>query len=295
VNIVELRKAYQLRIRQEIIRISHNAKRNWDYPNFADGDNRNSVAIANGIVTRLPESIHIDILSGQTKGRTFESITKEYLEESFGLLQDLRPGNWVYSTQMPINRFDQYEHLAGLETLLATNVELSSILGRDYIITPDIVIGRRPISDAEINRSSVVITEDPIAGLTPLRSKNKTDTKPILHASISCKWTLRSDRGQNARTEAINLIRNRKGNLPHVVAVTGEPLPTRIASLALGTGDLDCVYHFGLYEMQEAIEEIKAMDIRSSDQIRDQDESLQALIDGRRIRDISDLPFDLAI
>lgn len=46
-----------------------------------------------------------------------------------------------------------------------------------------------------------------------------------------------------------NLIRNRKGNLPHIVVVTGEPMPARIASLALGTGDIDCVYHFALYEL----------------------------------------------
>ncbi len=40
------------------------------------------------------------------------------------------------------------------------------------------------------------------------------------------------------------------------MAVTGEPLPMRIASLALGTGDLDCVYHFALPELQKAIEEL---------------------------------------
>ena len=56
---------------------------------------------------------------------------------------------------------------------------------------------------------------------------------------------MRSDRAQNSRTEALNLIRNRKGNLPHIVVVTGEPMPARIASLALGTGDIDCVYEKG--------------------------------------------------
>ncbi|MBN1975836.1 MAG: restriction endonuclease, partial [Anaerolineae bacterium] len=33
---------------------------------------------------------------------------------------------------------------------------------------------------------------------------------------MSCKWTIRSDRGQNPRTEVLNLIRNRKGHLPHI-------------------------------------------------------------------------------
>ena len=67
--------------------------------------------------------------------------------------------------------------------------------------------------------------------------------------------------------------------------MTAEPQPTRIAALALGTGDLDCVYHFALYELQESIEEA---------QNQDQLEMLQTLVDGRRLRDISDLPFDLA-
>ena len=84
--------------------------------------------------------------------------------------------------------------------------------------------------------------DDPLAELTPLRSANSL--VPILHASVSCKWTIRSDRSQNARTEGLNLVRNRKGPTPHIVVVVGEPLPARIASIAFGTGDIDCVYHF---------------------------------------------------
>ena len=98
----------------------------------------------------------------------------------------------------------------------------------------------KPVSDAEINRNRLVVeTEDSrTARLTPFRESNQKVSPPawFLHASISCKWTIRSDRSQNTRTEALNLIRNRKGPLPHIVAVTAEPLPTRIASLALGTG-----------------------------------------------------------
>jgi len=86
---------------------------------------------------------------------------------------------------------------------------------------------------------------------------------------------VRSDRSQNSRTEALNLIRNRKGSLPHVAAVTAEPLPTRLASLALGTGDLDCVYHFALDELQDAI-----LTIENEDQM----DMLRTLVDGRRLR-----------
>lgn len=71
-----------------------------------------------------------------------------------------------------------------------------------------------------------------------------------------------------------------------MVSVTAEPLPTRLASLALGTGDLDCVYHFALPELQAAI-----AGIDNEDQL----DMLKTLTEGRRLRDISDLPFDLAI
>ena len=73
---------------------------------------------------------------------------------------------------------------------------------------------------------------------------------------------------------------------PHIVVVTAEPLPTRLATLALGTGDLDCIYHFALAELRAAVSEI-----HNADQL----EMLNLLIEGRRLRDISDLPFDLAI
>jgi len=117
-----------------------------------------------------------------------------------------------------------------------------------------------------------------------LRSIN--NQRPILHASISCKWTLRSDRAQNARSEALNLIRNRKGRLPHVMVVTGEPTPGRIASLALGTGDIDCIYHFALPELVATVGDLL---------IKNAIRQLDTMIQGRRLRDISDLPLDLVI
>ncbi len=63
-------------------------------------------------------------------------------------------------------------------------------------------------------------------------------------------------------------------------------MPTRIASLALGTGDIDCVYHFALHELQEAV-------YATGNEAAI--ESLEIMIEGERLRDISDLPFDLAI
>lgn len=88
------------------------------------------------------------------------------------------------------------------------------------------------------------------------------------------------------RSEALNLVRNRKGRLPHVVVVTAEPKPSRLAPIALGTGDIDCVYHFALYELQETLKTLNMVDAA---------DMLQIMVDGKRLKDISDLPLDLAI
>ncbi|MFQ5709410.1 MAG: NgoMIV family type II restriction endonuclease, partial [bacterium] len=226
-------------------------------------------------------------ISGQKAGTIFQQITKDFLEKAFELLQHIRPGKWIYSINTPISNFDQYKDLAEIEKAIKGNRELATTLGSDYIVSPDIVIGRKPEPEKEINKSQKLVNKkDLVAKLTPLREENIDSPKTILHASISCKWTLRSDRAQNSRTEALNLIRNRKGNLPHIVAVTAEPTTTRIASLALGTGDIDCVYHFALNELRTAISTIGD---------ESQMEMLNMLIDGRRLCDISDLPFDLAV
>lgn len=287
-DVAKLRSEYHSKICRDIIRISTDRRNGQTYPNFADSSSASSILISVGIIKRLHYVENYQIISGQTAGELFETYTKEFVEQCFELIQHLRPGKWVYSTsQTAISGFEQYEHLAYIEEKIKQDASLSSALGGDYIIKPDIVIGRQPVSDQEINAADLIIDpEVSVANLTPLRLRNRNNPKPILHASISCKWTIRSDRSQNTRTEALNLIRNRKGALPHVVAVTAEPLPTRIAALALGTGDLDCVYHFALAELEDSI-----LDTHNQDQY----ELLKMMIEGRRLRDISDLPFDLAI
>lgn len=287
-SIAELRQEYHNRICNEVIRIKRSG--NDTYPNMADKGNISSRNIAWGLYNRLVCAESYERISGQTAGDRFEKITKDFIENAFGLLNHLRPGTWQYSTrQTNISKFYQYEHLSYLEKIIKTNKALSSTLGGNYIVKPDIIISRRPVTDATINQVNKILTPDvTFSKLTPLREINhrKGKIKWLLHASISCKWTIRSDRSQNTRTEALNLIRNRKGHLPHVVAVIAEPLPTRISTLALGTGDLDCVYHFALNELRAAIE-----GINNNDQL----DMLNMMIEGRRLRDISDLPFDLAI
>lgn len=257
----------------------------------ADKGNKPSKAIALGVANRLMSETH-DRQAGQTSGSAFEVLIAEFVSRTFPKLQHVRPGDWKIMqlgnrNAIGTSSFAQYEHLAYLQELTDANSRLKTIIGNDYMVAPDVVVYRNPVSDDDLNRPFGVV-DDSVTTMSELRAKN--GGKPILHASISAKWTMRSDRAQNSRTEALNLIRNRKGSLPHIVVVTGEPLPSRIASLALGTGDIDCMYHFALYELVDAVHEYGSENGRE-----DIVELLESLIEGKRLKDISDLPLDLAV
>lgn len=256
----------------------------------ADSSNQPSKAIAKIIAQKLGAPI-APKAKGQTAGTLFEQCTMKFIDSTFPQLQHLRPGSWTVlnlgnQSSIKTSDFSQYEHLSYLSQLVDKNKQLATMLGNDYMVAPDIVIYRDLYEDSDINHS-VLFIDDSISTYAALRKKN--GGKPILHASISAKWTMRSDRAQNSRTEALNLIRNRKGHLPHIIVVTGEPLPSRLASLAMGTGDLDCVYHFALYELLDAVREY------SKNGREDILETLENLVAGKRLKDISDLPLDLSV
>lgn len=283
-SIAQSRKSFHADlIKRGILRIGEDK-----VPSNADKDSKKSVALALGVATRLEAEVGTR-LKGQTAGSLFEVACSEFLKATFPLFEHLRPGPWEIeqikgrTSVRAIAKYDQYSHLLDLEKAVDANKQLQTILGNAYDISPDVVISRNPFSDEQINES-VVLVDDTVSGLSSLRSSNHA--LPTLHAVVSCKWTFRSDRAQNARSEALNLIRNRKGRLPHIVVVTGEPLPSRLSSLALGTGDIDCVYHFALPELISSMAEMA---------VGDEQDLLQTMVNGKRLRDIADLPLDLAV
>ena len=259
----------------------------------ADKSSKLSKQIAQEIIRLIGQNDGLDIcltkkIAGQTLGKQFEFCVTGFLQKTFPFLSNLRPGYWKIfqlgnNNRLKTSDFAQYEHLAYLSRLTAADSQLAASLGNDYLIAPDIVIYRELCEDSEIN-ANLEIVDQYTCTMADLRKAN--GGKPILHASISAKFTMRSDRAQNSRTEALNLIRNRKGRVPHIAVVTAEPMPNRLASLALGTGDIDCVYHFALYELEQSVHKFGS---------EDSVDLLKALISGQRLKDISDLPLDLAV
>lgn len=252
-------------------------------PSIADISNRASREIATGLVARLGTGLcQAEKPAGQTAGSMFESVCQRFIAACFEQFGHLRPGVFTVERGQAITRFAQYAHLDELRALADASRALKTHLGTDYLIKPDVVVVRAPDYDQDLNRTMRLVDET-VARHSALRMAN--GAKPTLHASVSCKLTIRSDRVQNTRSEALNLVRNRKGRLPHIVAVTAEPLPSRIAAIALGTGDMDCVYHFALPELVAtlAAQGHEALDL------------VQTMIEGQRLRDIADLPLDLLV
>ncbi|WP_288109194.1 NgoMIV family type II restriction endonuclease [Limnobacter sp.] len=283
VKFSELRKAFHAVLLQHTLTIN-----SAGVASNADSSNTPSKKIAKGIAELLNAETIGERIPGQTSGNQFEEICAHFVKTAFMELHHLRPGVWdvhqvIGRNRLEIAKYDQYSHLTALDKAAKADPELAAALGSDYTITPDIVVVRQTVSDEVINQNSKLVDRE-IATLASLR--NTENSLPLLHASISCKWTIRSDRAQNARSEALNLIRNRKGRLPHVVVVTAEPTPSRLASIALGTGDIDCVYHFALYELQAVLKNLG---------MEDASDLLAVMVDGKRLKDISDLPLDLAI
>ena len=281
-HIAQARKNYHADLLRSVLTINKNG-----VPTNADKDSKLSVRIAQGIAEQL-ESTTGERLAGQTSGSEFELINAQFLTNTFMRLEHMRPRKWEIKrignrNRMAIAAFEQYEHLIALERAAKYDPGLAAALGSDYTITPDVIIIQHLLSDGEIN-SPFPVVDDTVSRHAAIRESNGGN--PLLHASISSKWTIRSDRSQNSRSEALNLIRNRKGHLPHIVVVTAEPLPSRLASIALGTGDIDCVYHFALHELKASVEAANADDAL---------EMLNIMVDGKRLKDISDLPLDLTL
>ena len=184
--------------------------------------------------------------SGQTAGSRFEAAIRRVMADRLSHLDPSR--DWDVGSR-EITQFAQYAHLARIKEIAEHDPTLRSSLGTDYLIKPDITIG--------------------IA----------TGARRHLHAAVSCKWTIRSDRVQNIRHEGVVLTRHRRGRQPHFVAVTAEPLPSRLAAIARGTGELDCVYHVALHQLRTACKSHS----RASD-------TLEELIEQDRLRPLGELP-----
>jgi hypothetical protein len=195
-------------------------KLGWNLvPNSADVDSAESLRLAAGVLDALQVPSSVASAVPVNPGTPLEQEVQKHLQDELPRIDSHR--GWQVCNGGVITGFAQYTHLEAVDALVLANPELRITVGRDYLIKPDVTVG--------------------------LLDLNVMGSLPFLHAAVSCKWTIRSDRVQNIRHEYSQMVRHRRGRQPHLVAVTAEPLPSRLASIARGTGEVDAVYHI-VYE-----------------------------------------------
>ncbi|WP_407320112.1 NgoMIV family type II restriction endonuclease [Isoptericola halotolerans] len=203
-------------------------------PNTADTASATSMTLAAAVIDNLGVARGRASDVPRDPGAALEQMTRDDLSARLNAATSER--SWAVECGTLISRFEQYRHLDALDRLVRSQPELRVTIGMDYLIKPDVTVG--------IASSSA----DAVAGGSAVET--------FLHAVVSCKWTIRSDRVQNIRHEFGQMIRHRRGRQPHLVTLTAEPLPTRLASIARGTGEVDATYHLAFDALDHAVAEV---------------------------------------
>jgi hypothetical protein len=193
--------------------------------NCADSDNPESIRIAEGMLSAMGLNPESEKTPPPHPGIQLENQVRDDVYQSLKLADPTRI--WVVGRNRAISEFSQYSHLQRVDQIVRRSAELRIAIGRDYAIKPDVTVG--------------------------ILNASTPKGEPFLHAAISCKWTIRSDRVQNIRHEFNQMIRHRRGRQPHLITITAEPLPSRLASIARGTGEVDCVYHIALDALMTSV------------------------------------------
>lgn len=233
-------------------------------PNLADVGGMESLRIAGATYQALGITRMTDEVLGEEDGS--EGSSGSALER--GIEADIKAAlrgldgsrRWTVSRFGDVSRYAQFEHLKILQALFEAQPALRATLGRDYQVRSDVYVG----------------VEHP----------DDWTASPFLHAAVSCKWTIRSDRVQNVRHEFATMVRNRRGRLPHLVLVTAEPLPSRLISIARGTGEVDSVYHLMFEELAEAVAAVATVE---------QQAQWTEMVEQGRLRPYSALARDLTL
>lgn len=108
---------------------------------------------------------------------------------------------------------------------------------------------------------------------------------PTLEVGLSLKWSLRTDRAQDCRSQGAKMASLRRGRMPHFAVVTMEPRLYMLNILGGGSGEVYCVYHLHLPALRSAVEQTCVGRPRRRSTL----ETFNRLVAQRRLRDWDDL------
>lgn len=162
-----------MQLRKEYHRALQDRVWGWDGPYASNADKGSKVSsnIAAAILRNAHNATNVPA-KRQTAGVAFTEITMKFVKRAFSRLTHLRPGTWQYSTAQTktgIMAFEQYRHLATIRETLEEhreNRDFRAAFATDYLIVPDIVVAREPVSDTVINTDERYVSDrSTLAGL----------------------------------------------------------------------------------------------------------------------------------
>jgi len=261
-------------------------------PNTSDNSDQQSKDIGLAMFDEL----------GVPAGRPAPPDAGSALEEAVRLhLVSVRP-DLVIERSRPATDFDQYAHLSVFPTFRRANVSTETSLARlaEAIATVDSLEARVSLS-AELARARASLQrQDALVGELvsnmPEEALLKVDITvaeprpgglPLVHTTISSKWSLRTDRAQDCVSQGAKLVAQRRGRMPHFAVLTIEPRPAMLKILGDGSGSIDCVYHLDLPALTRAWEGLAASQVRP--ETWSPYRSFRRLVEQRRLRDYDEL------
>lgn len=225
-------------------------------PSNSDPTSRISVEIGLALAEAAGATGDLARLDGPRAGVEFERRTARFIEATLTYVNKLTQADWRVETGSSVAEFARYDHLNSVRQAAVTNDQLAAALYDDHSLAPAVFVGHKLKSNHPASPASAVLS-----------------------AVVACKWMIPRDMDQRA----IDFLRCPEVSEDRIAVVTAEPLPGRIASIAIGIGQ-PCVYHVALKELQDVLARTSWYDSR---------EMLDIMLDQGRLRDILELPLDL--
>lgn len=266
-------------------------------PNTSDASNALSVEIGEALFAILGVERTTEPVDDEPTGGVFARRVVDDLIQQVGHIGDLE-----VVPERRLNGFEQYRHVGVLQELRrGRSVGFNRAWNRlaDYV--------RRTASATDLERVESLIAEveveselqtarlkalvdelgdESLLGLDVTVSRiDEARPLPLLEVGLSLKWSLRTDRAQDCRSQGAKMSALRRGRMPHFAAMTMEPRPYMLNLLGGGSGDVDCVYHLDLPSLTRAVEEVY---VGSPQRLKGRD-MFRRLVDQRRLKDYDEL------
>lgn len=265
-------------------------------PNTSDNNDALSIEWGRALFERL--GVSPDAEAPELVGNLMEAAIAENLRDIRGDLQ--------IEQSRPAADFEQYEHLRvfqdfksryqGSHAALRQVEELSSDLPDSVAairLARAIEMARRQAErdDELVSRLSSTMPEESLLRIdvTVAERGSSGPSSPFLHAALSSKWSLRTDRAQDCVSQGSKLVAQRRGRMPHYAVVTMEPRPAMLRLIAYGSGSVDCVYHLALPQLLAAADVVASVERRSRRGSWSPRVTLLRMVEQRRVRDYDEL------